>query len=160
MILISSPLPVFLPSLLSAVYAAVSDQVNYYLINNINCIICSSGGWKLIQMISSPSVWLGLIKNIYLLSCLCVCRCLCVCVFIGMGVSWYVCKGQRTIFKSLVSFSNGFQGLNLGFQDCTAKAFIDAIFLVLAIHCNWDEEIPPHPASLTRSLVRKMTTLL
>lgn len=68
---------------------------------------------------------------------------MCVCVFIGMGVSWYVCKGQRTIFNSLVSFSNGFQGLNLGFQDCTA--FIDAIFLVLAIHCNWDEEtLPPH----------------
>lgn len=80
---------------------------------------------------------------------------MCVCVFIGMGVSWYVCKGQRTIFKSLVSFSNGFQGLNLGFQDCTAKAFIDAIFLALAIHCNWDEEISPPPSFLYKITSQK-----
>lgn len=58
-----------------------------------------------------------------------------------------MCSGMHVKVRRQLSrvsfFSYGFQGFNLALQHCTAKAFIDGIFLVLTVHCNWDEELSP-----------------
>jgi hypothetical protein len=52
--------------------------------------------------------------------CMCVCVCVCVCV------QTWVCHGMYVRSEQL-SKSSGFQGLDVGLQDCMTKTFIDGV---------------------------------